>query len=734
MTLYISSNIFTAVVERTDAKQFCEGLTERFNPRSTGSCQFMSIVDQYKVVCSKTLSHEDLRQQCVEFLKSNPNFIDGETHAASFVHTETNSTGLRHSSQNVWESYLSSLSRSNSHGDNITLQAVATLLNVRFFIASKNKIRTSFHLISPSNVKAEDLPLLFIGHHDEYEAEHYVSLAPCSAEHVTTLLARVSATDNRLWKTRELNTQASSVNATECVWSDAEQPPLPRAINSSSRPSHSECYTAGTNETRFTTTEPLYRDERGSIDTAVLKGKKSTVVQQNKLEKKSKIDVVSKRQKDFKWLTASDGGALCNVCVSHYALRALPRDHSGVFVTKPFDNWSKSTGATEKNNKLLKHENSESHRTAASFREHGHLMQKTARTVYSMVHAQSDDEKENNLSRIADFIDIAYYLYKNEIAHTTHYSSLLALVARLDSGQNIQRFMEISPLNATYESHNTATEFLQAVSDWLTAGLLSRVRASPVISILADESTDLRTRNELSVCVRFLENGIAVEAFIGLVQLKSTAAEDVKTAILKMLNLHKVPLDRIYWMAFDGAANMSGKKNGVQAKLKAEGVVNGNYVHCRSHLLNLAAANVANTFKPLQVLLSSLNSTWRFFHGSPKRHNRLVEMMKVMGDPELELVSTGDTRWTSHYRAVKAVKLNLRSLVMTLQDIHCSSGDMSSEAGGLLLTYQNRTSILLLHALEQILNPLYVLTLALQSTKLSLIDLPEKVSYYFVVS
>lgn len=103
-------------------------------------------------------------------------------------------------------------------------------------------------------------------------------------------------------------------------------------------------------------------------------------------------------------------------------------------------------------------------------------------------------------------------------------------------------------------------------------------------------------------------------------------------------------------------------------------------------------------------------------------------MQKVLSDPELELVSADDTRWTSHYRAVRAIRINLRALVFTLQNIHCSAGDLSSEAGGLLLTFHNTTSILLLFALEEILTPLYTLTLALQSAKLPLVHLPEKVT------
>ena len=93
----------------------------------------------------------------------------------------------------------------------------------------------------------------------------------------------------------------------------------------------------------------------------------------------------------------------------------------------------------------------------------------------------------------------------------------------------------------------------------------------------------------------------------------------------------------------------------------------------------------------------------------------------------LELVRAGDTRWTSNYRAVRAVRHCLRTIVITLQEIHSAAGDLSSEAGGLLLTFQNRKSVLLIFALEQVLQPLNALTLGLQSPKLSLAELPQKV-------
>jgi len=132
----------------------------------------------------------------------------------------------------------------------------------------------------------------------------------------------------------------------------------------------------------------------------------------------------------------------------------------------------------------------------------------------------------------------------------------------------------------------------------------------------------------------------------------------------------------------------------------------------------------------LQALFSSFSSLWKFIHNSPKRHSKLDEIHSILNDPVLALVRVGDTRWTSNYRAVKAIRVSVRAIIYALQEIHASAGGLSSEAGGLLLTYQDTQSLLLIFAVEQILMPLHTLTLVLQSPKLSLAELPTKVRHF----
>jgi len=565
-----------------------------------------------------------------------------------------------------YNEYLNSMSKPGTWGDELTLAGAAAVykrpINVVFETGS------TFTIDSPNaSPEATPLKLGYIGARDSLMRLHYVSLKPNT--HPST------SVDNE---------------STEAEVSDAV----------------------------------TVRDQKNaseSCESSMVSGNKSNGTQEKSTCYNEKMK--SKRVIDFPWLLSTDGGALCSICAEYYSSHELPSDHCGTFVHKPFNDWRKSTGSTAKNNKLLKHENSDIHKLATTVKVAKGTMTKLSRSVYSMIHAQTDEERKTNLNRLADFFDAAYFLFRNEIPHTTNYRPLLELVSRLDGSNQMANFMASSPLNATYSSHFTVREVLESVSEWVTSGLIQRVMSSPAIAVMADESTDLRTRNELSICLRFLENGQAVEAFMSLQQLQSTMAVDVKESLKNFLIMNKIPLEKVVWLAFDGAANMSGKKKGVQALLREDCVPNAKYIHCRSHLLHLAAANVADKFKPLKALFSAFNSVWRFFKQSPKRHNCLLEMKKILNDPELELVQAGDTRWTSNYRAVKAVKSNLQPLVLTLQNIHSESGDLSSEAGGLLLTFQNTTSILLIYALAEILLPLYTLTLAL-----SLSSLPEKVN------
>jgi OTU-like cysteine protease len=187
--------------------------------------------------------------------------------------------------------------------------------------------------------------------------------------------------------------------------------------------------------------------------------------------------ILMKRKLKFPWLMAAGDGALRAACSAYYSHRSLPKGIKGVFINTPFTKWAKSTGSDPKNNKLLKHDVSGIHKTALACNDEGRKISGQHTSVYGMLHKQSLDQQKINLQRMSDFADAAYYLFKQEIPHTTNYDSLLSLLSRLDGSHNIEQFMAASPENATYRSHNTATELLSATATWLQDKILSSIRS-----------------------------------------------------------------------------------------------------------------------------------------------------------------------------------------------------------------------------------------------------------------
>ena len=62
---------------------------------------------------------------------------------------------------------------------------------------------------------------------------------------------------------------------------------------------------------------------------------------------------------------------------------------------------------------------------------------------------------------------------------------------------------------------------------------------------------------------------------------------------------------------------------------------------------------------------------------------------------------------------MKAVVKCLKGIIVTLQHLHQESGDLSSEAVSLLLTFQDRKSVTLLFAVKDILDTVCKLALQL---------------------
>ena len=128
---------------------------------------------------------------------------------------------------------------------------------------------------------------------------------------------------------------------------------------------------------------------------------------------------------------------------------------------------------------------------------------------------------------------------------------------------------------------------------------------------------------------------------------------------MECLKEKQLEVSRIIGMDFDGASTFSGKKTGVQTRIKKI-KPHALFVRCHCYLLQLACVQAANSTNGIKHVYVTLTALWKFLHYSPKRAESLKMVQQVLDLPELKI----------HERCVKAVKASCGAIITALSDIH----------------------------------------------------------------
>ena len=238
---------------------------------------------------------------------------------------------------------------------------------------------------------------------------------------------------------------------------------------------------------------------------------------------------------------------------------------------------------------------------------------------------------------------------------------------------------------------------------------------------MADESTDVSSKEELYICGRWLENGKPVEHFLGILHAHEVNAEALTSYLLQFLDDKAIPIKKLRGLGFDGTNTMSGKKSGVQIRIRYH-APSALFVHCRCHQLQLAAVHAANEHREVQKVFQTLLAIWKTFHYSPKKAENLVEIQAVLNAPELKIHKPRDTRWLARERCVCAVRRSLPALIRTFDDIYEETGD--AEAYGLAKLLHTYKFTACLYMLCDVLHTVAKLQGSLQTKQLNLATVP----------
>ena len=124
------------------------------------------------------------------------------------------------------------------------------------------------------------------------------------------------------------------------------------------------------------------------------------------------------------------------------------------------------------------------------------------------------------------------------------------------------------------------------------------------------------------------------EEFIGFVRLEDLDAQIIADTLLHALQEWGFNMSRVVGQGYDGASVMSSSRNGVQAKV-AEKYPNATYVHCTSHVLNLAISSGCKAVQSIQNLFDNVNKLTWFLSPSAKRKEVFLQTAAASDDSEL---------------------------------------------------------------------------------------------------
>ena len=125
------------------------------------------------------------------------------------------------------------------------------------------------------------------------------------------------------------------------------------------------------------------------------------------------------------------------------------------------------------------------------------------------------------------------------------------------------------------DSRYAQEELRECLADVIRLRLLKKIRLAGAFSVLGDEATDVTTRAQLIIMVRFvnLEHDTAgygkpMTVVLETVPLPRGNAAVITDAYVAALNRWGIPVDQLFFSTADGASVFSGVKAGVHVRLR----------------------------------------------------------------------------------------------------------------------------------------------------------------------
>lgn len=458
----------------------------------------------------------------------------------------------------------------------------------------------------------------------------------------------------------------------------------------------------------------------------------------------------------YPWLaySESDGGFFCRYCrlfaptatVGSEKCGQLP----GQLVKTPLRKYNKLSG---KDGALDKHAATQYHMSSIQAAQHYIQVQRNQeRDIRNVLSAHRDNQVQQNryalLSIIkavilcgAQCLPLRGHLDSGRLdtgsssANEGNFRALLRY--RIDGGdKDLERHLKEAPKNAVYTSPHIQNEVINVAGQLIQKRIVDRInQEGGLYSILADETQDISTVEQLSICLRYIAEGAIHEDFIGFWDIMhesfsldfNSLKEDevmepklsgrvIGKAISDVVEKMGLDIDNCVGQGYDGASTMSSETKGAAAVI-LEKNPRALYTHCASHSLNLAVVGTCK-LQAVRNMYGTVLQVINFINASAKRV-AVFGAAVTFKYPQLKnkrLKQLCETRWVERHEALDTFIELYDAIILTLDQISkWNDVASSSKSRTLLLATKNPMFLIALHCTADIMSNIRPLAVKLQT-------------------
>ena len=302
---------------------------------------------------------------------------------------------------------------------------------------------------------------------------------------------------------------------------------------------------------------------------------------------------------------------------------------------------------------------------------------------------------------------------------------------RVKSGDtNLKEHLETAGKNATFISKTIQNDIIESLGCYIQNRIFERVAKAKYFSILCDETTDVSTQQQLSICLRYFDDEILAvrEDFVTFIHTSSATGAHLRDTIKKFLKKKGISLETLRGQGYAGGSNMKGKIKGLQALLLQDQPL-AFYVHCYCHSLNLSVSKACSVTY-VKNMIGIVQSVSTFLTASAKRVQLLQVTIESSGSkmPKKKLKAYCQTRWTERCDSIVVFLELYEFILQTLETIEESDDrDSASKAATYIAAIQRVDFILSLVTAASVLSLTLTLSRQLQEVNIDLCKATQNV-------